>query len=141
MKLSFLYLFLVLMIIAGCSTTKKAADQKGPYIVKAGYHRWSHVPAQNSTVPEKGIDLALIVKNLPEGAIPQAIIYNHYKSFKPIITDTTNVGVVMSARIVVASSLLQTTSKRTDLSDRLIYKKKNGSIDYIKINDWTEVEE
>jgi hypothetical protein len=134
------YLFPLLIIIAGCSTSRKAAHHKKPHIVKAGYHRWSHVPIHGSTVPEKGTDVALIVKNLPQGATPTSIIYQHRKSFQPNITDTTKTGIVMSARIVIASSVLHDTSKKTDRSDRLIYQKADGTTHSIKIDHWTRVD-
>jgi hypothetical protein len=127
------------MMIAGCSTEQKAANTKKPHIVKAGYHHWSHVPIQNSTVPEKGTDLALIVKNFPSGAKPTAIIYHHHKSFKPVITDTTKEGILISARIVTASSVLHTLSKKTIRSDRLVYQKKDSTTDFIKIDHWVPV--
>lgn len=142
MRLSLLlYFFLALIMTVGCSTTKKAGNSKEPHIVKAGYHHWSHTPLQQATVPEKGTDLALIVKNLPKGAEPQSIIYNHYKSFRPTITDTTKKGIVMNARIVVASSVLQHTSPRTDLSDRLIYQKADSSTHFIEIKGWVKIKE
>jgi hypothetical protein len=134
-----LYLFPLLIIITGCSTSQKAAHNKKPHIVKAGYHRWSHVPIHGSTVPEKGTDLALIVKNFPQDAKPVSIIYQHRKSFQPDITDTTKTGIVMSARIVTASSLLHDMSKKTDRSDRLIYQKADGTTHSIKIDRWARV--
>jgi hypothetical protein len=136
-----LYLFALLMMIAGCSTSQKADHNKNPHIVKAGYHHWSHVPLQGSTVPENGTDLALIVKNLPAGAKPATIIYHHRKSFQPVITDTTKAGIVMSARIVIASSVLHDLSEKTDRSDRFIYQTADGATNYIKIEHWTQIKE
>jgi hypothetical protein len=127
------------MFIAGCSTDQKAARNKSPHIVKAGYHHWSHVPLQNSTVPEKGTDLALIVKDFPSGAKPTAIIYQHHKSFRPVITDTTKAGILISARIVTASSVLHTLSKKTTRSDRLVYQKKDSTANFITIDHWVPV--
>src|SRR5699024_7588948 len=96
-----------------------------------------HPPVHGATIPEGGFDLTLVVKNLPENAEPQAIIYHHYKSFPPKITDTTKAGVVMKARIITSSSVIQISPKANHLSDRLIYKTRDSNR-FIKFNNWTK---
>jgi hypothetical protein len=139
MKLFSIYLVSLLVAITACSTLKHTKST-APRIVKADYHNWNKPPIQGSTIPERGADLTVIVKNFPSDAAPQSIIYNHYKSFPPHITDTTDAGVVMNARIITASSVLQTISQKTGLSNRLIYKTADGKSHFLKIDDWAESE-
>lgn len=108
-------------------------------IVSAGYNKWSDPPTGNSDVPEKGIDLAVIVENWPDGAIPHYIVYGNRKSFKAEITDTTDLGVSISARIITSSSTLMQKSEKVEVSDRLVYESFEGETRFIEIEEWTPI--
>lgn len=109
------------------------------HIVNAGYNRWSTPPPSNSDVPEKGIDLALIVQNWPQDASPLYIVYENRKSFRPEITRNSDIGVAMSARIILASSVLSQKSERVEVSDRLVYETADGETGYLEIKEWTRI--
>ncbi len=108
-------------------------------IVSAGYTNWSQ-PPQRGDVPERGTDLAIIVKNWPEGAAPQHIIYEKHKSLGAEITGDSELGVIINARIVRSTTRLPRTSEEVNLSDRLVYTDANGNEQHIEINEWTRIE-
>lgn len=107
-------------------------------IENATYHRWSEPPAKGGDIPEKGVDLQVIVKNWPANTRPSYIIFDDQKSFKAEISDTTDAGLVISARIISTSSLLDETSGQTELSDRLTYETTEGKTNYIEIEEWNQ---
>jgi len=130
-----------LLIMTGCTSLRNMIKNNDPHIVQAGYHYWSESPVHGSTIPESGIDLSVIVKNWPNDATPSYIIYDHHASFRPTITDSSKSEVVMSARIVLTSSVLRSRSQHTDLSDRLVYETADGKTHDIKIDHWTQVKD
>lgn len=109
-------------------------------IVNAGYHRWSKPPI-NGSVPERGVDLALIIDDWPSDAEPGFIIFNGRQSSKATIVDKKEVGVVISAQILVASSVMDETSPEVDLSDRIVYTTANGKTQSVDIDEWTNIEQ
>ena len=138
MKIIFICFFVSIVMLLACSTSKPADSNRDPNIVKATYHHWHHAPMHHSTVPEGGADLTLLVKNWPRHATPSSIIWNHIPSLQPTIADTTDVGVVIKARVVVTSSVLQNLPKKTEKSDRLIYQTADSTSHFIKIDHWQE---
>lgn len=109
-------------------------------VLKASYKHWSdHSPVQ-SDVRERGTDLKLTVENWPEGAEPQYIIYRKMKSFPVEKVDSTESGLILEARIIRTSAVLEETSKRVELSDRLVFTTADGKTQYIEIKEWSRME-
>lgn len=140
MKVTNIFLLSFLVLLAGCSWINTITENNEMEIIRAGYNDWSHAP-ERGDVPERGTDLAIIVKNWPEGATPQHIIYEKHQSLGAEITGDSELGVIINGRIVRATTRLPQTSKEVDLTDRLVYTDANGNEQYIEIEEWTRIEE
>lgn len=141
MKTGVISFILLFVAVISCSSTKHTTQKAKMQIVTAEYNKWSDPPKQNSDVPEKGVDLAVTVKNWPDSAAASSVIFNQQKSFKPKITQKTDSTVVINARIVITSSLLVNTSDDVTLSDRLVYDLEDGGTQFIEIENWTRMQE
>lgn len=140
MKATFITIISFAIILFGCSTTKEASID-GLEIMQATFKHWSEAPPINSDVRERGTDLELIVKGLPEDATPQHIIFRKKKSFPAEITDSTEAGVHIKARIIMRSAVLSETSETVDETDRLVFSNAEGEKRFIEIEEWNRSEE
>lgn len=140
MKLTFITIFSFVIFLFGCSTTKEASID-GLEIVQATFQHWSEAPLVESDVRERGTDLELIVKGLPEDATPEYIIFRKKKSFPAEITDTTEAGAKIQARIIMRSSVMDETSETVDETDRLVFILGDGKQRYIEIEEWNSIED
>lgn len=140
MKTSFISLCAFILLLAGCTIFKNTAQNGKMQIINAGYNNWSEPPLNGGDVPERGTDLAVIVKNWPQGAMPDYIVYQNRKSLHPRLSDTTDIGVVINARIIRASSVLTQTSEKVDVSDRLVYTDTEGEMQFIEIEEWKRID-
>lgn len=111
----------------------------GIEIVRGSYIHWSEAPPRQSDVRERGTDLELIVENWPEGAEPRYIIYGKMRSFPVEISDSTESGLKMEARILRTSAVMSETSERVEQSDRLVFKSADGKTGYVEINEWSRM--
>lgn len=109
-------------------------------LISAEYIHWSEAPTVQSDVRERGTDLKLQVGNWPEGADPIYIVYRKMRSFPAEITDSTETGVVIFARIIRRSAVLEETSERVEESDRLVFKTPEGDTGYLEIGEWSRME-
>lgn len=105
-------------------------------VLQASYKHWSHRPPVQSDVRERGTDLKLTVENWPEGVDFQHIIYRKMKSFPVEVTDSTETGFTMNARIIRTSAVMSETSERVELSDRLVFKTEDGKTHHVEIKEW-----
>ena len=140
MKVTFITIVSFSIILFGCSTMKEASTD-GLEIVEAKFQHWSEPPVVNSDVRERGTDLELIIKGLPEDSSPAYFIFRKKKSFPAEITDTTDTGIQIKARIIRRSAVLSETSETVDLSDRLVFRRTDGKERYIEIREWNRMEE
>lgn len=140
MKINYILPLSFIFILSSCSAYNNTMDRGPIEIVKAGYHNWSEAPVSNSDVPESGTDLVVIVENWPGSATPLYIIYKNKKSLGGSITTNTDIGTVIKARILRASSVMTKTSKKVNLSDRLVYEDAKGETRFIEIEEWKRVE-
>jgi|GEM_PF-1183376 hypothetical protein len=134
-----LFLLSFLIMLSGCTLYEAVSDKitgksDEMHIVDAGYNNWS-------TSSDKGTNLAIIVENWPEGATPSHIIYNKKKSLNANISTISDVGLIINARIVSASSSPRDRSDSVTLSDRLVYMSPDGKSAFIEINEWRRIEE
>lgn len=139
MKITNIFLLSLLVLLAGCSWINTITENNEMTIVRAGYTNWSQAP-ERGDVPERGTDLAIIVKNWPEGATPQYIIYEKHQSLGAEITGDSELGTIINGRIVRSTTRLPQTSEEVDLSDRLVYTDANGNEQYIEIEEWTRID-
>lgn len=123
-------------LLAACSSQEKAMDDYGIDIINASYKHWSEAPPVQSDVRERGTDLKLIVENWPAGAEPRHIIYRKMKSFPVEIADSTESGLILEARIIRTSAVLEGTSERVEDSDRLVFRTEDDKTQYIEIAEW-----
>ncbi|WP_234572559.1 hypothetical protein [Rhodohalobacter sp. 614A] len=140
MRVIFITIISFVIILFGCSTAKEASIE-GLEVIQANFRHWSEAPLVQSDVRERGTDLALIVNGLPDGANPEYIIFRKKKSFPAEITDTTENGVRIQARIIMRSSVLAETSETVDKSDRLVFRNADGKSSYIEIEEWSRMDE
>ena len=149
MKTTNILLLSVILVLSGCSLYNSITKKNGMKIVNAGYNKWSEPPVRGD-VPEKGTDLAIIVKNWPNGASPSYVIHENWKSVDANISDTTDIGIIINARVVKATSVrnviankpqLKVISEQVDKSDRLVYADANGNTKHIEIEEWTRIED
>lgn len=136
MKVIFI-LFVSLTFIPGCSSTGKVTgNDKKMEVTDATFKRWTEPPRAGSDIPEQGTDLAVTVRNWPEGYVPQYIVRSNRKSFPATISDRSNNRVVIRGRIIRMSGLLTQKSERADLTDRLVFTDAEGKTRHIEISSW-----
>jgi len=116
--------------------SKKASQNSDIEIVQATYEDWSEVSPVESDVREQGTNLELTVRNWPEGAVPEHIVFRNRKSFSAEITDTIDSKIKIEARIIRRSAVLSERSESVELSDRLVYTGSDGESDFVEIEDW-----
>jgi len=141
MKTSFIILITFITFFSGCMQSKKASQNSDIEIVQATYEDWSEVSPVESDVREQGTDLELTVRNWPEGAVPEHIVFRNRKSFSAEITDTIDSEIKIEARIIRRSAVLSERSESVELSDRLVYTGSDGEPGFIEIDDWKVKEE
>jgi len=108
-------------------------------VEKAVFNEWNEASPVKSELRERGTDLELIVRNWPEEAKPEYIIYNNRKSFPAEIADSLKTGVLIRARIIKRSAVMDQISKSVSLSDRLVYLTPDGNTSFIKIGEWSSM--
>jgi hypothetical protein len=89
-----------------------------------------------SDVPEVGTDLKVTLKGWASEYSADYIIYNNRKSLSASVSDTAEGNIVITAKIIRASSKLPKTSETVSQSDRLVYSNREGEQSYIEITDW-----
>ena len=136
MKNLFIPLLVFLLSALSCSSVKDIGQEGKMQIISAEYKKWSEPPVQNSDVPEKGTDLFVTVQHWPKDAAPVYIVYEHKKSFKPEIADTSDNHTVIKGRIISTSSVLEGRPGQTKLSDRLTYTTAEGDTAFVEIDQW-----
>lgn len=136
MKTSFIILITFITFLSGCMQSKKASQNSDIEIVQATYEDWSEVSPVESDVREQGTDLEITVRNWPEGAVPEHIIFRNRKSFHAEISDSTSSGVTIKARIIRRSAVMSERSESVELSDRLVYTDPDGEPGFIEIEEW-----
>jgi hypothetical protein len=145
MRITNIFLLSFILILGSCTVYESVRDKitgaNDMEVVNAGYSNWSEPPVNNSDVPEKGIDVAVIIENWPEGAVPAYIVYQNRKTLNANISTTSDMGIVINGRIVLASSVLQERSQRIDVSDRLAYVGPEGDTKFVEIKEWSRIEE
>lgn len=110
-------------------------------VTKATAELWSEPPREGSDVPERGADLTITAQNWPEGYAPDHVVYNGHKSVSASIADSTDTTVTIRARIIRSSGVLNKTSERLNLSDRLVFTDREGGRGFIEISEWQRVGE
>lgn len=140
MKITNIILLSFIVLLSGCSVYENIMDDGNTKIVRAGYNKWSEPPARGD-VPEKGTDLAVLVENWPRGATPSYIIHENWKSLGANISTTSDMGVVINARVIKASSMMNTTSQQVDESDRLVYVDGDGNTQVLEIEEWSRIDD
>jgi len=136
MKITFIFLLLPLFFLAGCSSPKYTVSPQNMEVVTANYRVWSEKPSAGSDIPERGIDLQVIIKNWPENYEPDYIVYNQRKSVSSEITEQSRDTTVIKAQIIQASSVLVETSETENVSDRLVFTDAEGNKGYLPIENW-----
>lgn len=136
MKATFIITSAFIFLISGCANTHQIPGSEEIEIVEAQFKHWSEAPVVDSDVRERGTDLKLTVQNWPEGVKPIHVIFRDKKSFPAEITDSTETGLQISARIVMRSAVLSETSETVDLSDRLVFCNEEGETGYVEIKEW-----
>jgi len=136
MKITFIFLLLPLFLLAGCSSPKYTISPQNMEVVSAKYQLWSEEPTAGSEIPERGIDLWVVIKNWPEDYEPDYIIFNQRKSVSGEISEQSGDTTVIKARIIQASSVLVETSETVDVSDRLVFTSAEGHKGYLPIEHW-----
>jgi hypothetical protein len=120
----------------GCSSTENTASNGNIQILNASYDSWSRSPMGGSDVPEVGTDLKVTLKGWASEYSADYIIYNNRKSLSASVSDTAEGNIVITAKIIRASSKLPKTSETVSQSDRLVYSNREGEQSYIEITDW-----
>lgn len=140
MKVTFITLFSFVVFLVGCVPYQQTI-REDIEIVSAEFKHWSEAPIVQSDVRERGTDLSLAVKNWPSDAKPDYIIFRKRRSFPAEITDSTDVGVRIEARIILRSSVMAEVSERVEASDRLVFTTSDGKRQYIEIPEWSVMEQ
>ncbi len=141
MKVTFIIGVSFVTFFYGCATSRQPSEENGIEIIKAGFRHWSEASAGQADNRERGTDLELVVANWPERAVPHYIVFRKMRSFPAEISDTTDAGIQIIARIVRSSALLAETSERVELSDGLVFTRSNGRPGFIEIEEWSAMEE
>lgn len=141
MNSTFITILSFFLLLTACSSEEKLIADYEVNIIRAEYKHWSEAPPVQSDVRERGTDLKLVVENWPKGAEPEYIIYRKMKSFPVEISDSTETGLTLEARIIRASAVLEETSERVELSDRLVFTGSEGETRFVEIAEWSRMEE
>lgn len=141
MKIVSILLFLIMVLLEGCSSSKDIINEKNMQVINATFRNWREAPADGAVLPEVGTDLTIKLRNWPDDYVPRYIVYDKKKSFQAEITDSTKNEVIIRGTIIRTSGLLNTTSKPADVSDRLVYTDSDGKIRFVEIEDWESIED
>lgn len=138
MKTRFISQLLLLILLSGCSNSEKIALQNSIEIAKASYQQWYNVSPETGEPSERGIDLFVSVDNFPDDAELLHIVFDNRVSFLPDYSTTEENRLLIEARIVLESELLADISGANDVSDRLVFKTKDGEIQHTEIHIWEQ---
>ena len=125
--------FLMLQLFIGCSSSQNTTTSDNVQITKATFEHWSHPPSSGSDVPERGTDLKVILRSLPEDYSPEFFVFNNRKSF-PVTVHESDSAWVLTGRIIRSSGMLDEQSEPLDLSDRLVYINPKGEAEFVEID-------
>jgi hypothetical protein len=134
MRTYFIFLLLLSILLAYCSSTQHLPSGETENPVSAGYYHWTATVQEHAGHHERGTDLRLTLKNWPEDHIPAYVIFRNKKSFPAQAEKQDEQTLMISARIVHESAVLETLSETVSLSDRLVYHKPGGEPGYIEIS-------
>ena len=140
MKVTFITIVSFFVVLLGCSSEEKLLLDHNTEIVQASYKHWSEAPPVQSDVRERGTDLEIVVKNWPEELEPKHVIYRKIESFPVEVTDSTEAGLTMKARIIRSSAVISETSNRVELSDRLVFTDSDGKTGFMEIKKWERMQ-
>ncbi len=102
-------------------------------VTNATFEHWSHPPSSGSDIPERGTDLKVILRSLPEDYSPEFFVFNNRKSF-PVTVQESDTAWVITGRIIRSSGMLDEQSEPLDLSDRLVYINSKGESGFVEID-------
>ncbi len=140
MKLSFIIAgTLLLLTLASCASQNQVTLEADNYQAAAEYRYWSTPVPGSTELEEKGIDLIITLHQWHEDYEPLYAVFDQRKSFLPVVTKHDNSTAVITARIILESHLIDEFSEKTELSDRLVYRRSDGSEHYFKISKKKEV--
>lgn len=138
MKTLFIFILYTFLFIYGCSSSNQHVRSEGEIFITNTYQHWFASAPGESEFTERGIDLRL--KLYPENSIsnPLHIIFNERKSFPVtvIYPKDSEEKLFIEGRILLESSLFNEHSDHVPVSDRLVFRDKDGSLHYEEINDW-----
>lgn len=135
-----LILFVSFIFLEACSSSKGITGNT-MQVTKATAKQWSEPPVAGSDIPEVGTDLTITVEHWPEEYTPEYVVYNYRKSFPATVTDSTAQKVIITARIIRTSGMMEEKSESVYLSDRLVFTTPEGKSDFIEIDSWEQAED
>jgi hypothetical protein len=134
MKQLFIFATIVLLCaVASCRAQHELSHNEESISAWVEYSYWS-VPVPGSPeLEERGIDLIITTNAWKEEYEPLYVIFDQRKSFLPEVEEVNKPTAVLRARVVLDSQLLDVVSEKSDLSDRLVYRRSDGTEGYIEI--------
>lgn len=137
MKNHFISITLVLFIIGGCASSKQGVPPDTEFILSGTYQFWFASAPGEPDITERGVDIILELREDVSLADPLHLIFNELKSFSlsRIQSDDGESPNKIEATILLESSMLNETSERVQLSNRVVYRDGDGNEQYETFDD------
>lgn len=140
MKQLFIFTAIALLCAAvSCKTQLELTQNEDGDEATALYSYWSVPVPGSGELEEKGIDLIITINHWKNEYEPLYVIFDERKSFLPELEELVNSSAVIKARVILESQLFEEVSEKSDLTDRLVYRRSDGSEAYIKIKKREEI--
>lgn len=137
MKKHFISITLVIFFIGGCASGNQGSPPENGFILSGTYQFWLGSAPDEPEITERGIDITLELRDNVSIPDPLHLIFNERKSFSlsRIQSDDSESPNKIEATILLESSMLNETSERVQLSNRVVYRDGDGNEQYETFDD------
>jgi len=137
MKNHFISITLVLFIIGSCASSNQGVPPDSGFILSGTYQYWLGSAPDEPENSERGIDIILDLRDNVSISDPMHLIFNERKSFSMSLTqsDDAESPNKVEATILLESSMFNEISERVQLSNRLVYRNRDGNEQYETFDD------
>jgi len=132
MKKHFIFNTVILFIIGSCASSKQDVTPNSEFILSGTYQYWFASAPAEPDISERGIDIILKLRDDVSIPDPLHLIFNERKSFSlSLILSEDGVSPnFVEATILLESSMFSEISERVQLTDRFVYRDRDGNLQY-----------
>lgn len=139
MKTLFIFIIIPVTMLTACVSARDAAEGENMHVRNATYQNWFGEAPVEFGGRERGTDLELTLEGWAEGYTPDYVVFQQKKSFSAEIIEEENNRVVIKARIIHESRLLNEISETVDVPARLVFTHSDGDTGFIEIDEWEKL--